>query len=198
MTAGEEDDVAIPSAVTTPISNARTALSAVETSLGGRQYAQALASLTALRRDLAKAHQAGMAVIGAPSSDPEEDESPGPGAVVAVLDLDHRVAMRLLPHFDALTRNDVVSGLQRTLSATFTKRTTILNAIVKLPEEEEGADYADGMSDTLGLYGREVGAYTSALEKFRLTPLERSALSDDLTRVRVTQKTMIRAFGGGE
>jgi hypothetical protein len=198
MSEGEEDDTAIPSSVTTPIDSARTALTAVETSLHGRQYAEALASLTTLRRDLAEAHRAGMALVGAPPSDPEEDEPPGPGAVIAVLDLDHQVAMRLLPYFDAMTRNDVVSGLQTTLSTTFANRTSMLDAIVRIPEDEEGPDYSDGMSDTLGLYGREVRAYTSALEEFRLTPLERSALSDDLTRVRATRTTVTHAFGGGE
>jgi hypothetical protein len=178
--------------------NARAALTAAQTRLQARQYTQALASLRTLRLNLGRAHTAGLAQIGAPPADPESDEPPGPGAVTSVLNVEHRAAVGLLPAFNGLNRADVIRALRTTLTTTFTNRDRMLNRVIRLPAEGAGADYADGMADTVPAFTNEVKQYSTALTQSRLSPAGRLALRALLTKVTATEARVNRAFGGGE
>ena len=210
----EEDGTPLPGSVATTISRANTSLTKAVTRLQHRRKPiSAVRSLAALRTDVSKAHKAGMAQIGRPPADPESDDPPGPVSVVAVLNFEHQVAVRLLPAFNGLRRRKVVLGLRNTLSTTFTYRNRMLNAVIALPPEGAGADYADGMADTIGIYATEVNLYTAALNQwveatlpvqpapmgtYRLTPAGHSALQIALVRVGNTRTKFDTAFGGGE
>jgi hypothetical protein len=196
--AQEEDSVPLPESVAVPIRRARTALKAVNTRFQRRQYALALQSLGVVRLNVSKAHKAGMAQIGAPPTDPESDDPPGPVSVVAVLNLEHGVGTAVVKLFNGMTRPGVVMDLRYTLRNVHVTRDKMLNAVIALPPEGAGADYADDMADTVGIYGAEVTLVTTALKQYRLSESGRIGLRRALARVRATQKNVNTAFGGGE
>jgi hypothetical protein len=147
--------LALPNSVATPIQRARTALAKADDQIAHHRYVRTLDSLRILRRNVVKANNAAKAQIGLPPTDPESDDPPGPPAVFAVLKLDHRVTMVLVPCFDALGRTDVVSSLKYTLRRTHGRRDAMLDAVIALPAEGDRSDYDDGMADTLGMYPSE-------------------------------------------
>jgi hypothetical protein len=137
-----------------------------------------------LRARFAEVHKLGMAHMGRVK-------------VVAVLGLEHRAAMQLLPAFNGLTSNAVLNALQTTLSTTFANRTAMLNKVIAVPQEGS-ADYDDALADKLPIYGAEVKACLAALSQFRLTTQTRTALNNDLVRARATRQQFTKRFGGGE
>ena len=111
-----------------------------------------------------------MALIGAPPTDPESDDLPGPPAVIAVLGLEHRIGMGVVDLFDGMKRPGVVRALRVTLGTTHHRRNVMLDRVIALPAEGARDDYADGMADTLGIYNQEVQKVTTALRTYRLSP----------------------------
>jgi hypothetical protein len=196
--AQEEDATPVPSSVARPISRARVALNAAATQIANRQFALALDSLSSLQVYLGRAHRAGMAQIGAPPTDPEEDTPPGPVSVLAVLDLEHRVTMRSVALFDGLRRNAVVRSLRETLWYDHHYRDAMLDVVIALPPEGAGSDYADGMADTVPSYVTEVNRVKTTLAQYQLTDSARLGLHRALDRIRATQAKVNEAFGGGE
>lgn len=194
--ARSEAAVAVPSSEGTVIGSAQTArtpfaptiraaradLTTAQTYLKNHQYTKANTALRTLRVKLANVDRA----------------RNGPARVIWVLNLEHRVAMSLLPPFNGLTSSSVINALQTTLSTTFANRTARLKAVVALPQEGAGGDYDDGMADTLTLYSAEVSAYTAARSQFRLTAQASTALTKDLAQVRATSLQVTTRFGGGE
>ena len=127
---------AVPPSVATPIKLAGTALAQAEAQVARRQIAAAITTLTTLQVDVRNAHTAGMAQIGRPPADPESDDPPGPPSVIAVLALEHRVTMGIVPLFNGRKRSDIVQELRDTLYVTHTLRRQMLNRVTALPEEE--------------------------------------------------------------
>jgi hypothetical protein len=188
----------VPPSVSTPIRRAGTALNNAMGHISTHHYGKAVASLRTLRRQVSKAHAAGVAQIGKPPSDPESDDPPGPPSVLAVLGLEHRVAMKLVPRFDRMTNRSVVDALRSALWLTHYRRDNMLDAVIALPDEGEGSLYSDGMADTVGLYAQEVTQLTTAVNTYRLTPRGETGVRRGLTRARATKTKVDRAFGGGE
>jgi hypothetical protein len=196
--AQEEDAVPVPASVAAPIRRARGALGDAVAQVGARRYRRALGSLKTIRVNLGQAHQAGIAQIGLPPIDPEEDTPPGPVSVLAVLDLEHRVNAKLIPLFNGLRRDTVVASLRYTLWLVNDRRNEMLDEVIPLDPEGEGADYADGMADTVPAYTAEVKLVNTALGQYRLTPKSRLGLSRALVRLQATASKVNAAFGGGE
>ena len=190
--------LALPDSVATPIQRARTALARTEDQLALHRYGKALDSLRVLRRNVVKANNAATDQIGLPPTDPESDEPPGPPSVFAALKLDHRVTMRLVPCFDALSRIDVVSSLNSTLTRTHGRRDSMLDAVIALPAEGARGDYDDGMSDTLGTYPGEEKLISSALQNDALIDSAHTGLTNALARVQATDAKVNVVWGGGE
>jgi hypothetical protein len=190
--------LALPDSVATPIQRARAALAKTEDQLALHRYGKALDSLRVLRRNVVKANEAATEQIGLPPADPESDDPPGPPAVFAVLKLDHRVTMLLVPGFDALSRVDVVSSLNYTLKRTHGRRDSMLDAVIALPAEGARGDYDDGMSDTLGMYPGEEELISSALQTDALIDAARTGLVNTLARVQATDVKVNVVWGGGE
>jgi len=190
--------LALPDSVATPIQRARTALARTEDQLALHRYGKALDSLRVLRRNVVKANEAATEQIGLPPTDPESDEPPGPPAVFAVLRLDHRVTMLLIPGFDVLSRIDVVSSLNYTLKRTHGRRDSMLDAVIALPAEGARGDYDDGMSDTLAMYPSEEQLISAALKNDALIDAARTGLANALARVQATDIKVNVVWGGGE
>lgn len=184
-------------AASTPMTRARAALVAAHARLKLRRYAKALVSLKALRANLGQAHRAGMAQIGKPPADPESDEPPGPAAVMAVLNLQHRIMMAV-PLFNGMKTTAVIESLRYTLLTAHRLRNAMLSRVIALPAEGAGGDYDDGMSDTLELYTGEVTLITRALGLYQLTPAARVGLTKALARAQATEAKVTLRWGGGE
>jgi len=181
----------------TPITLAKEALATATTELQAGHPGRAVTALDDLRHQVKLAHRAALDLIGKPPTDPESDEPPGPPAVLAMLALEHRVAMGTVPLFDGQTRTDVVDALHRVLRSTLHRRDVMLDEVLALRPAARG-DYEDGMADTLGQYPKEEQQLTTALATFHLTSSERTALKDALVQVRATEAKITPVFGGGE
>lgn len=190
--------LALPGSVATPIQRAKAALTKTEDQLAHHRYRRTLDSLLVVRRSVVRANKAATEQIGLLPTDPESDDPPGPASVFAVLRLDHRVVMRLVPLYDALVRVDVVGALNATLRRTNVRRDAMLNAVIALPTEGDRADYDDGMADMLGMYPAEEGAIAGVLATAELIDPARSGLTDALARVRATEAEVDAVWGGGE
>jgi hypothetical protein len=190
--------LALPESVATPIQNAKSALAKTQDRLAARRYARALDSLAVLRRNVTKANNAAKAQIGLPPADPESDDPPGPPCVFAVLKLDDRITMRLVPRYDGLRRSDVVSSLNSTLRRTHGRRDSMLDAVIGLPAEGARADFDDGMADTLAMYPAEETLISGALENDALIASAQTGLTNALARVHATEDKANGVWGGGE
>lgn len=184
--------------VATPISRATAALTRATRDLQAHRPRAAISELADVRLYVGQAHAGAVHLIGAPPADPESDEPPGPAAVLAVLGLEHRVGIGVVPLFDNRGSAAVVDALRRTLSSTQDRRKAMLARVIALPPEGARDDYEDGMADTLGQYPTEVNQLTKALQTYRLTAAARTGLHNALVRVRATEAMVNTAFGGGE
>jgi hypothetical protein len=192
---GSENTPALGRGVSTPIKHADAALTKATNELRKHHPGRAIAALKDAKRNVGRAHTVATNLIGAPPSDPESDEPPGPRAVLAVLGLDHRVEMRVVPLFDDRRQTQVVDSLRAVLSSTNHHRKVLVNRIVGLPPEGAGADYADGMGDTLNQYKQEDKLISTALNTYQLTSGGRTGLKNALTQVRATKAKVAAAFG---
>jgi hypothetical protein len=188
----------LSTAAATPITAANANLATAIQQVNQRQIAAAITTLVSLQGNVTKANNNALALIGKPPTDPESDDPPGPPAVIAALALDHRVTMGIVPLFNGRKRSDIVQELRDTLWVTHTLRQQMLNRVTGLAPEGAGADYSDDMSDTLGLYTAEVKLVTNALNTYTLIPSGRRGLNNALTRVKLANATMEKAYGGGE
>ncbi|MGD9960146.1 hypothetical protein [Nocardioides sp.] len=182
----------------TPITRANTSLATAKAEFQAHHPGRAVAALRRLRVQVGQAHVAAASLIGKPPTDPESDDLPGPPAVLAVLALEHRVTMGVVPLHDGRVGAGVVDELRRVLVSTHHRRDAILARIIALPPEGDGADYADGMADRLGQFPAEVTLLTNGLSTYHLTAAARTGLTNGLARVQATQATVEAAYGGGE
>jgi hypothetical protein len=168
------------------ILSARAGLTTAVAHLARHWDAAAVTALRDLRVRLSKAHLMTMSLMG-------------PGRVLSMLNIEHQVAMELLPPFNGLTRSTVLTAVQAALQTSLAERTWLLNKVVALPQDEGvGSEYDDGEADTLPLYTTEETAYASALGQYRLTVQGKTALTKDLGQVHATAAQFTRRFGGGE
>jgi hypothetical protein len=188
----------VPSPVSAAIDRAESALERAEAWFALQRYGRGIDELETLSRAASEAHRAALAQIAEPPADPESDERPGPPSVLAVLDLDHRIGVRVPALFDGVTRERVIDALRRTLRVMYTSRDRMLDVVIALDPEGAGADYADGMADTLPAFAKEATTLENGLDTYDLTQFAREVLSSALMRVEATREKVTRAFGGGE
>jgi hypothetical protein len=205
LTLGTGMDTATAAGPPAPSAKPVTHLSAADSyvvkavrDIRARHYYRARAELAAARSHITQANAQARALIGRPPRDPESDDLPGPPAVIAVLGLDSRVTARLLPLFNALNNPKTVAALGATVATAQIRRDTVLNPVFALPPEGDADAYADGLTDTLPVYGREVASIAHALAAFHLSPPARPMLDAALARARATTARMNAAYGGGE
>ena len=74
----------------------------------------------------------------------------------------------------------------------------MLSRVIGLNREGAGADFEDGMADTLGGYTSEVNQIAIGLDQYQLSSSGRAGLGNALARARATQAKVNAAYGGGE
>jgi hypothetical protein len=191
----EPDQTPAPKSVAVPIQRARLALKNTADRIAERRYDRAAKAVVAVRKYLRAADRAGTKQIGAPPTDPESDELPGPPSVIAVLGLEHRIVVRATKLLDGLMPK---IGLGTMLSGATKRRLVMIDKIVSLDPEGAGGDYADGMTDTLPIYTAEIQTLNTALRDSRLTDTSRRALTKTLARAKQANAKLNAAYGGGE
>jgi len=197
-TADSTPSTATAKAALTHIQRADAALARAGSSIRAHKYTLAVRSLTAARAQTSAANVAAMALIGAPPTDPESDDPPGPPAVLAALKLDSRISAGSVALFNKQTRPRLVQELRLAVKTAQVRQDTVLNRVIALPPEGAGSDYADSMADTLAMYTRQVTTISTALRTFTLTPAGTTGLTNALARAKATKAKVNRAFGGGE
>ena len=105
-----------------------------------------------------------LSAVEPPEGEGEEVEptTTGPDSVIAVLTLDATVSQSLSGLFDTNSKG-VVDGLTHAMYRTLNARDRLLDSVIALDPEAAGADYADGMADTVDGYADEVATLTEAL-----------------------------------
>jgi len=184
--------------VTTQVKKADAAFAKAVQHIQAKKYGAARDDLAAVRSHTAKANVAAKALIGAPPTDPESDDLPGPPAVLAATKLDTRISTGTVALFNQQTNAKLVHSLRLTIQTAQVKRDSVLDPVIALPAEGEGGDYADGMADNLAMYSREVTAIQNALATFTLTQPATDGLTNSLARAQATKAKVTKAFGGGE
>jgi hypothetical protein len=184
--------------VKTEVTKATSAVARAVQRVQAHDYGAARKALGTAALHTRRANVQAASLIGAPPTDPESDDPPGPPAVLAALKLDGRVGTQLVPLFDGTDRSRLLASLRTTIRVAQVRRSVVLDQVLALPAEGDGADYADGLTDTLPSYTREVATFADALDAFDLTPEARSTLTAALGRARVAAQRMTSAYGGGE
>lgn len=193
-----DDDVVLPSRVSAAMDRTASALDRAEARVDDQEYDLAVAALSALDADLVRTHRAANAQLHAPPPDPEAETTPGPASVIAVLTLEQWAITRLAGLYDSVNDPVVLNRIGSALNTALAKRDRMLNAVIALNPEGAGADYADGMADSLDGYADEVANVTEALKVDRLTTSAREALTNTLARSKSAAAKVNAAFGGGD
>ena len=193
---GADEESALPSRVANAIKRAELSLDATSQSLARREAVKAVASLASLRLSLVDADKAARRQMSA-KPDEDAETTPGPDSVVAVLTLDQTAITTVSGLFNRRT-GVLVQNLASALVAAMNNRDRLLASVIKLNPEGAGADYADGMADSVGSYDDEVANLSEALADDQLSPVARSTLTVALTRSKAARTRVTKAFGGGE
>lgn len=195
---GSDDDVVLPTRVSSAIRRAMNLLDGAGACVDRGSSVKAVPSLKALQQALLRADKAARKQMNAPADpDAEEGATTGPESVIAVLSLDQTIITTLAGLFETKS-SQIVAAAGRTLSAAMNARDKLLGAVIKLPAEGAGADYADGMADTLSGYDDEVANLTEALSDDTLFAAAKNVLRAALAKSKKTQSAINAAFGGGE
>jgi hypothetical protein len=196
--AAADDEVVLPSRVANAITRAQNLLDDAGVAVDTRDSVKAVALLKALQAAITRADNAARTQMNAVPADPEADgATSGPDSVVAVLTLDQTIITTLAGLFDGTT-GAYVDASTHALFAAMNTRDKLLNAVIALPAEGAGADYADGMADTVLGYDDEVANITEAIATDKLSAGGKKVLQSALAQSQRTDASVNAAFGGGE
>ncbi len=195
----EDDTVVLPGRVAGALRRTQRSLDNAEEHVDEGEYAQAVKSLRAVRRNMYRADKAARHQMNAVPADPEAEDAttPGPDSVIAVLAMDGAVVQSVSGLFDTNSKG-VVDALTHAMYRTMNARDSLLASVIALDPEGAGADYSDGMADTVDGYTDEVATLTEALADDTLSAGGKRVLRTALTQSQATQATVTAAFGGGE
>jgi hypothetical protein len=194
--AADDGDVVLPSRVSNAITRAQNLINAVGVSIDAGNTTQATAELSRVDTDVLRVSKAARAQMNAPA-DPNAETTPGPDSVVAALTFEQGAVTTLAGYFDGKS-GTLVSSLKHSLFSTMNTRDALLNAVIALDPEGAGADYADGMADTVAGYDDEVANISEALANDALSAGGKGVLTAALKQSRATDSKVNTAFGGGE
>jgi hypothetical protein len=196
--AQDDDAVVLPGRVASALRRTQRSLDNAENHIDEGEYPQAVKSLRAVRRNMYRADKAArhqMNVV--PDPDADDSATPGPDSVIAVLTMDDTVVQSVSGLFDTNSKG-VVDALTHAMYRTMNARDSLLASVIALDPEGAGADYSDGMADTVDSYTDEVSSLTEALADDTLSAGGKRVLQTALTQAQATQATVTAAFGGGE
>lgn len=191
------DEVILPSRVANALDRLNAAVSKAAEHVDEEEYAKAIVSLRSVRRNVFMADKAAKRQMNAAPADPEAETTPGPDSVVAVLNAEQAAIERAAGLFNGQS-GATVTALSSTLVYVQGYRDRLVNAVIALPAEGAGADFSDGMADTVDGYADEVDNLTEALADDNLSAGGKSSLTAALNRSKATAAKINTAFGGGE
>jgi hypothetical protein len=197
-----DEPVVLPGRVAGAIRRAQRSIDNAEEHLDEGEYKQAVTSLRGVRRNMYRADKAArrqmaLAAVVPPEDADVEPTTTGPESVIAVLNLDASISQSLSGLFDTHSKG-VVDGLTHAMFRTLNARDRLLDSVIALDPEGAGADYADGMADTVDGYADEVATLSEALADDALSTGGRKVLTKALAKVEATNAKVVAAFGGGE
>jgi hypothetical protein len=192
-----EGAVVLPRRLAVAIGKTNTSLLNAEKRVTAGTLGKAIVSLRAARQNLLQADRIARRQMTAVPADPEAETTPGPDSVMAVLALEQQAVSRLAGLFSGHS-GPVVTALRSTIAVTQQTRGRLLQKVIGLDPEGAGADYADGMADTLDGYTVEVADLTGALAGGTLSTEGATALNKALARSQAALATVTAAYGGGE
>jgi hypothetical protein len=192
-----EDPVVLPSRLAAAIRRTETGLGNAAEHVDEAEYTKAIVSLRAVRANLGRVDKAARHQMNAVPADPEAETTPGPDSVIAALALDQEAIVSVAGLFNG-NSGTLVTALASTITSAQLIRDRLLNTIIALDPEGAGADYSDGMADTLDGYADEVANLTEALADDKLSVGGKAALQTALARSNATLAKINAAFGGGE
>ena len=198
--AESDDDVVLPSRVSVAIRRTERSLDHAEDHIDEGEYRLSKRSLLSVRRNMYRADRAARRQMNAPpppEGEEGEETTTGPDSVIAVLSLDSTVVTTVAGLFDTNSKG-VVDSLSTAMFRTLNSRDKLLDRVIGLDPEGAGADYSDGMADTLDGYADEVANLTEALEDDTLSAGGQRVLTRALDQVEATHAKINTAFGGGE
>jgi hypothetical protein len=196
--AQDDDEVILPGRVANAIRRTTNSLNNAEQHIDENEFPQAVTSLRAARKNMYRADKAARHQMNAVVDPEAEDESTaGPDSVIAVLALDTAVVQQASALFDTNSKS-VVDALSPTLYRTMGSRDRLLDSVIALDPEGAGADYSDGMADTVDGYTDEAASIAEALSDDTLSAGGRRVLQPALSKSQLTAAKVTLAFGGGE
>jgi hypothetical protein len=195
----EDDAVVLPGRVANAIRRTQNSANNAEQHIDENEFPQAVASLRAMRKNMYRADRAARRQMNAVPVDPEAEDAgtPGPDSVIAVLALDQAVVVQVSALFDTNSKG-VVDALSPALYRTMGARDKLLDSVIALDPEGAGADYSDGMADTVDGYTDEAASISEALADDTLSAGGARVLRPALTKSQATAAKVTLAFGGGE
>ena len=201
--AADTDDAAVlPSRVQNAINRTQISLDAASGALDSGDKLGATAALNGVRLNIYRADKTARAQMTATPVDPEAEDAPEAAttpadSVAAVLTLDQTVVTTIAGLFDG-KQGAILSSLSTDLFAALNTRDKLLATVFGLDPEGAGADFADGMADTVAGYDDEVANLTEALAADQLSAGGKKVLTAALAQSKATQAKVTAAFGGGE
>jgi hypothetical protein len=200
LLAEEPDAVVLPARVQNAIDRMSISLDAAMEAVDTGDSVGAGKALKALQANVGRADRAARAQMNAVPEDPEgggEAVPPGPDSVVAVLTAEQGAITAMVDLFDG-KGGTTVDALTHSLFGTLNTRDKLLDAVIALDPEGPGADYADGMADTVAGYDDEVANAQEALAADKLSAGGRKVVQAGLKQSQAAQAKVTTAFGGGE
>jgi hypothetical protein len=192
------DEIVLPGRVDIAIRRTNRSICKAEEHIDEGEYTQAATSLRSVRRNMYRADRAARRQMNAvPDPNAEDVTTTGPDSVIAVLGLESDVVLTTSGLFDSNSKG-VVDAATHALFRTLNARDRLLDSVIALDPEGAGADYSDGMADTVAGYDDEVANITEALADDQLSSGGTRVLNAALRQVTATAAKVNAAFGGGE
>ena len=195
----DAEAVVLPSRVANAIRRTSNSLENAENHLDEEEYTKAIVSLRSVRRNLAQLHKAAKKQMNAapPAEEGAEGAVTPADSVIAAFNVDQAVIVALAGMFNG-NSGALIDALGSTMTAAQAARDNLLTAVLALDPEGAGADYADGMADTVDGYTDEVANLTEAISDDKLSTGGLALLRKALTRSNATLARINAAYGGGE
>jgi hypothetical protein len=191
-----DDAVVLPSRVANAITRGQNLLEAAGTSIDSGNPTQAATQINNVVLAVRRVDKAARAQMNA-VADPDSETTPGPDSVVGALTFEQGAITMLAGYFDGKS-GTTVDALTHSLFSTLNYRDKLLNAVIALPAEGAGADYSDGMADTVAGYDDEVASLKEGLANDTLSVGGKKVITSALAQSTKTDAAANAAFGGGE
>jgi hypothetical protein len=194
-----DPEVVLPGRVDAALHRTYDAVRRAVAAVDDRRRPAARRAFRAVRLNVERSHKAVLNQVAAPQ-DPEAEDATtaGPDSALAGLNVEQASIVVLAGLFDRVIAPGVNQAISRGLAAAQVQRATLLDWVVGMDPEVEGAAYADALADTVPAYEDEVAVIQEALRDDILTPVARQALTAALERSAAAAVAVAAAYGGAD